>query len=139
MSSGDWETNSEGNWAFDVRSATIADAVNDKDKDEGDQSLDKDALARRDWRVKTCNAQATDQVIGSRCLWIKSELFIASFLDKRASSINIQLEYSWHFYCADDDHEHEKSPPLECLLNYRENNIIFPHFSWWIYDYKVKI
>lgn len=47
MPSCDGEANSQRNGSFDVRSTTVADAMNDEHENEGDEGLDEDALTGR--------------------------------------------------------------------------------------------
>lgn len=66
MTSCDGEANGKWYGALDVRSTTVAYSMNDKNENEGDKSLDEDALTGRQRRSYTSDAQAAD-VLRRRC------------------------------------------------------------------------
>jgi hypothetical protein len=65
MSSCDGKSDGQWNGSLDVRSTTIANAMNDKHEDEGDESLDENALAGRQLWSNGGDTQSANEFSGS--------------------------------------------------------------------------
>lgn len=94
MSSCDWKTDGQWDWSLDVRSTAVANAVNDKHEDEGDESLDENALTSWQLWSDGGDSQVPNEFRWS-CSLEKQTVMNQSFARDMQAIAIIKLSFLW--------------------------------------------